>query len=66
MNRAALILLIGTPSVGHAFQLCGVQLCGQVNKLGRGDEEPMVVGGEIAAGSAGGALSGAGGVLLQL
>ena len=57
VNRAPTVLLIRTPTGGHLSKCIGPQPGGQVDQLRRRDEEPVVVGREIAAGAAGVASS---------
>ena len=52
VNGAASVLLIGTFPGKHRLQSRDMEHCGQVDQLRRSDKEPMIVRGEVAAGSA--------------
>lgn len=66
VDRAVLALLVRTSAGGRRLQRSRIEPRGQVDQLGRRDEEPVVVSLEIAAGPARLAATGASRVLPEL
>jgi len=66
MDRASFVLLVRTAVAGHLLEVRCVQFGGEVDQLGRGNEQQVIVAGEVAAGPAGGARPGQIAVLLKL
>jgi hypothetical protein len=66
VDRASFLLLVGATVAGHLLEVRGVQFGGEIDQLGRGYEEQVVVSGEVAAGPAGRTPPGQFTVLLEL
>ncbi len=66
VDRAGSALLVGAAAGGHRFELLRAESRGQVRQLGRRDEEPVIVRGEVTTPAARPALAGTGGFPLRL